>query len=89
MTVSEKIEKLRLKLRSHFVSFSAVSSSRHFMLATVLEKRSQMTGYWLVTSYFARMLANLKLFLEILLLVKVITNVNGCVPISHSRNVIK
>jgi len=36
------------------------------------------------------MLANLKLFLEILLLVKVITNVNGCVPISsHSRNVIK
>jgi len=60
------------------------------MLDTVLEKRSQMTGYWLVMSYFACVLANLKLFLEILLLVKVITNVNGCVPISsHLRNVIK
>jgi len=45
-------------LRSHFVSFSA-SNSRHFMLDTVLEKRSQMTGYWLVTSYFVHVLANL------------------------------
>jgi len=54
------------------LALSAVSSSRHFMLDTVLEKRSQMTGYWLVMSYFARVLANLKLFPEILLLVKVI-----------------
>jgi len=44
------------------------------MLDTVLEKRSQMTGYWLVMSYFARVLANLKLFPEILLL----TFKNGC-----------
>jgi len=49
-----------------------------------------MTGYWLVTLYFARVLANLKLFLEILLLTKVITNINGCFPIlSHLRNVIE
>jgi len=67
-----RIERLS-GLRSHFVLFNAIFSSCHFILNTVLEKRSQMTGYWLVTSsYFACVLANLKLFPEILLLVKVI-----------------
>jgi len=48
------------------------------------EKRSQMTGYWLMTSYFARVLTNVKLFLEILLLVKVIANVIAYVIFCHS-----
>jgi len=52
------------------------------MLDTVLERRSQMTGYWLMTLYFAHVLTNLKLFLEILLLIKVIANVIAYVIVS-------